>query len=197
MAIVDDEWGPATINWLGISLPPLLSLPPPPGLPPQPARRPPGLFDDSDVPCQEPPTEVQPALCTYADWTMRPPVHTHSSNNGAGPMPYRLHQEARALLNDIIAAGISAATNNVVELEGRFKWPNWEKYVKQHKHADKIIGSGMLKAQAEFIAGTTDPNRGNQERCDFVILRTDGTSCRLHPGLETITIKWSGYSEVA
>ena len=128
--------------------------------------------------------EVQPPLCTYADWTMRPPVHKQSSNY------YRLHQEARALLNDITAAGISAATNNVVELDGRFKWPNWEKYVEQHKHKDEIKGSGMLRARAEFIAGTTDPNRGGQERCDLVILRTDGTSCRLHPGVETITIKW-------
>ena len=194
MAIVVAKWAPATIDWLHIS------LPPPPGLPSRPVRRPPGLFDDSDVLCQKTPMEVTPALCTYADLSKRRPVQTQSSNNGAGhdapdsllePMPYRLHQEARALLNDITAAGISAATNNVVELEGRFKWPNWEKYVKQHKHKDEIIGSGMLRARAEFIAGTTDPNRGGQERCDLVILRTDGTSCRLHPGLETITIKWS------
>ena len=45
-----------------------------------------------------------------------------------------------------------------------------------------IIGPGVARAAAEFIQGTKDPNRGGQARLDFVVYRSDGTQCRLHPG---------------
>ena len=35
---------------------------------------------------------------------------------------------------------------------------------------------------AEFINGTRDSNRGGEQRMDFVVYRSDGSFCRLHPG---------------
>ena len=51
-----------------------------------------------------------------------------------------------------------------------------------HEKAYEIIGTRVTHAIAECIPQTRDSNRGYQERLDFVIYRTDGTRCRLHPG---------------
>ena len=85
-----------------------------------------------------------------------------------------LHRLARDTLNNITLAG------HDTNLEDQ--WFLWRSYVACHDNAVLIIGTGVTKATAEFIEGTTDPNRGGQQRLDFVIYRSDGTYCRLHPG---------------
>jgi hypothetical protein len=51
-----------------------------------------------------------------------------------------------------------------------------------HDNACTIVGAGITLARAEFIDGTKDPNRGGQQRLDFVFYRADSIYCRLHPG---------------
>ena len=51
-----------------------------------------------------------------------------------------------------------------------------------HEQCNAIIGSGIIAAQLEKIRNTSDPNRGNAERVDYVFYRVDNTFCRVHPG---------------
>lgn len=92
-----------------------------------------------------------------------------------------LQQLARDALNAITAAG---PQTDEIHLEGKFPW---QAYLACHAQASRIIGSGITRATAEFILGTTDANRGGQERMDFVVYTSDGTWCRLHPGATTRT----------
>ena len=84
---------------------------------------------------------------------------------------------ARKALEVITEAGPSSSMDS--NLEQLFPWRS---YVACHEDAHAIIGSGIALAMAEFIEGTKDPNRGGQPRLDFVLHKTDGTYCRLHPG---------------
>ena len=84
---------------------------------------------------------------------------------------------ARMALEVITKAGPNSSMDS--NLEHLFPWRS---YVACHEDAHAIIGSGIALAMAEFIEGTKDPNRGGQPRLDFVLHRTDGTYCRLHPG---------------
>ena len=85
-----------------------------------------------------------------------------------------LHALARQALDRIASAGPQSPC-----LHLGFPWPS---YVACHARADDIIGSGIVRASAEFIAATHDPNRGGQPRLDFVFYQADGSYCRLHPG---------------
>ena len=48
--------------------------------------------------------------------------------------------------------------------------------------AQELIGLGIVEITAEFIDGTSDPNRRGQKRLDFVLRHADGAYWRLHPG---------------
>ena len=91
--------------------------------------------------------------------------------------PRSLHRLARAALDQIIASGVNSNIDRNLE-----HWFPWRRYIACHKHAYDIVGTGVTLAIAEYIPDTLDANRGYQKRLDFVIYRTDGTSCRLHPG---------------
>ena len=77
----------------------------------------------------------------------------------------------------MITAGVNSNIDRNLE-----HWFPWRRYIACHEHAYDIIGTGVTLAIAQYIPNTRDPNRGYQKRLDFVIYRTDGTSCRLHPG---------------
>ena len=88
-----------------------------------------------------------------------------------------LHKLARDALNAITKAGVHSTASK--DLDG---WFPWKEYIACHDKAPYIIGEGVTHAVAEFIANTRDANRGGQPRLDFVVYRSDGTYCRLHPG---------------
>lgn len=88
-----------------------------------------------------------------------------------------LHKLARDALNAITKAGVHSTASK--DLDG---WFPWKEYIACHANAPYIIGEGVTHAVAEFIANTSDGNRGGQPRLDFVVYRSDGTYCRLHPG---------------
>ena len=94
-----------------------------------------------------------------------------------------LHKLAREALNSI-----SQAATNVEHTEAWRRtedletWFPWRAYIACHPRSSEIIGSGVTHATAEFIDGTKDPNRAGQRRLDFIVRRSDGTLCRLHPG---------------
>ena len=88
-----------------------------------------------------------------------------------------LHELARGALNAITKAGVHSTASK--DLDG---WFPWKEYIACHAAAPYIIGEGVTHAVAEFIANTSDGNRGGQPRLDFVVYRFDGTYCRLHPG---------------
>ena len=90
-----------------------------------------------------------------------------------------LHNLARAALNRITDAGPVYPWPGVHSLDSEFPWRS---YVACHAQADDIIGCGIVRAEANFIAETTDPNRRGQPRLDFVFYRADDSYCRLHPG---------------
>ena len=88
-----------------------------------------------------------------------------------------LDKLARDALNAITKAGVHSTASK--DLDG---WFPWKEYIACHANAPYIIGEGVTHAVAEFIANTSDGNRGGQPRLDFVVYRSDGTYCRLHPG---------------
>jgi hypothetical protein len=88
-----------------------------------------------------------------------------------------LHKLAREALNSI-----SQAATDVEHTEDLETWFPWRAYIACHERSSEIIGSGVTHATAEFINGTQDPNRDGQRRLDFIVRRSDGTLCRLHPG---------------
>ena len=91
--------------------------------------------------------------------------------------PRSLHRTARNTLDGMITAGVDSDIDRNLE-----KWFDWRRYIACHENAYDIIGAGVTHARAEYIPQTRDSNRGCQERLDFVIYRTDGSTCRLHPG---------------
>ena len=88
-----------------------------------------------------------------------------------------LHKLARDALNDIN----NRPTRSTVVLDGIFLWVE---YVAAHKQSASIIGPGITHAHAVFLPGTNDPNRGGAPRLDLCFYRTDGTVCRVHPGMK-------------
>ena len=88
-----------------------------------------------------------------------------------------LHKLARDALNAITQAGVHSTASKDLD-----DWFPWKEYIACHDDAPDIIGEGVTHAVAEFIENTSDGNRGGQPRLDFVVYRSDGTYCRLHPG---------------
>ena len=88
-----------------------------------------------------------------------------------------LHNLARDALNAISMLGVHNTASKDLD-----DWFPWKEYIACHAMARDIIGEGVTHAVAEFIENTRDANRGGQPRLDFVVYRSDGTYCRLHPG---------------
>ena len=57
--------------------------------------------------------------------------------------------------------------------------PGWREYISHRHDADTIIGTGIVKFTINFLS-FHDQNM-MQSRCDFIVWRTDGTGCRIHP----------------
>ena len=102
------------------------------------------------------------------------------------------HREARNVLEAVIHAGVpvdfgedgaakhmdgsGGATEHIPQ------WSNWKSYIAKHQYMPEILQYAVVSVTAEFIDGTSDPNRNMQPRCDFVLNLTDGCFWRLHPG---------------
>ena len=140
--------------------PPPVQLPSPP---PAPARAPP-------LPAATiPPPATKHSILLHPD-----EAHTQMLEARTQYAPGVLHRLARAALDGIANAGPERP-------HGDLPFP-WQSYVACHVQAADIIGSGIVRAAAEFITTTQDPNRYGQPRLDFVFYRADGSYCRLHPG---------------
>ena len=92
------------------------------------------------------------------------------------------HKEARALLDQMANREPAFKMLLVWPRAVGVAWTHWQHYVAQHKDARNIIGDGIVRVTVERIEGTRDPNRGGEQRTDFVIYRADGSYARLHPG---------------
>ena len=59
---------------------------------------------------------------------------------------------------------------------------SWKHYIAKHPDCERIVGSGIVRAQLMFLPEVRDPNRGGQLRLDYVFENRDGVRCQLHPG---------------
>ena len=59
---------------------------------------------------------------------------------------------------------------------------HWQHYVAKQADYQRIIGSGITRAQLMFIPHVRDPNRKGQLRLDYTFENNDGLRCQLHPG---------------
>lgn len=110
-------------------------------------------------------------------WSMQEALDFRAGFHG---QPAAFHKEARDALNNVTqSAELGAAEHS---LDGVFRW---KEYVALHKDCDIIIDTGIIAARAERLQETSDPNRGGQNRTDFVFFRNDNTWCRVHPGSKT------------
>ena len=120
---------------------------------------------------QEPPPApaLQVLLCTEDIQQLRTAERAR--------VPQRaIHKLARDALNAIASAGPNSSMDRNLE-----PWFPWRSYAACHEDAHAVIGSGITLAKAEFMDGTSDGNRDNELRLDFIFYRTDSTYCRLHP----------------
>ena len=89
----------------------------------------------------------------------------------------RLHQEARTWLDRCANGDDDGGPVDLATL-----WPKWGRWLASLDGCVQKFHPGVTSFTAEFIAGTTDPNRGGRRRCDFCVRLTDGSYWRLHPG---------------
>ena len=59
---------------------------------------------------------------------------------------------------------------------------SWKHYIARHADCERIVGSGITRAQLMFVPEVRDPNRGGQLRLDYVFENLEGVRCQLHPG---------------
>ena len=59
---------------------------------------------------------------------------------------------------------------------------SWKHYIARHPDCQRIVGSGITKAQLMFLPEIHDPNRDGQLRLDYVFENLEGLRCQLHPG---------------
>ena len=59
---------------------------------------------------------------------------------------------------------------------------SWRNYIARHSEWERIVGSGITRAQLIFLPEIRDPNRDKQLRLDYVFENRDGGRCQLHPG---------------
>ena len=97
----------------------------------------------------------------------------------AQPRARQLHDEARKLTNKYAQTDYATVG---VQADLTLLWSSWKMYIAVHRYADEIIGPGVVSFTAEFIDGTTDPNRGGNPRLDLVVGHLHGGYTRLHPG---------------
>ena len=92
----------------------------------------------------------------------------------------QLHNAARQELERWISRGQDVVGDRDPD-EHAIRFP-WQAYVAMHPRANDLVGPSIIAFEANFIAGTTDPNRGGQQRLDFVIRHTYGGYVRIRPG---------------
>ena len=100
-------------------------------------------------------------------------------------------KQARAVLESVIACNRSVefrSDGTPVFLDTQqgasehvVKWSDWMTYI-ANLEQDVIGDTGISRITCELIENTTDPNRGQMRRCDFVVYCGDGGFWRLHPG---------------
>ena len=93
--------------------------------------------------------------------------------------PGRLHSEARKRLNAVTEIAAQDDADEVYCIGDTFRWKD---YIAWHDDCNEIIGTGIIAAHLEKIRGTTDHNRANNARVDYVFYRSNNTYCRVHPG---------------
>ena len=117
----------------------------------------------------------EPGMGSLVQILFRPADMDHWRAQGAQSGWDWLHKGARQELEHRIHIGPDIESDPAM----RF---SWQSYVAMHPQANDLVGPGITAFEANFIAGTTDPNRRGQPRLDFVIRHTDGGYWRLHPG---------------
>ena len=95
------------------------------------------------------------------------------------PIPTRAKKDMRAFLDRVAGSHGARPTQLVHDIPDDVPWQH---YVATHRDWRRIIGSGIVSAQLEFLAHTTDPNRDGQLRLDYVFVNAEGLRCQLHPG---------------
>jgi hypothetical protein len=145
---------------------------------------------------EQPPAAAEPSGQELA---LAPAVHVLLSPaeskdlriaEASGPQrAHGLHTLARLALQKITEYGPNSNIDPNLDA-----WFPWRSYVACHRFADEVVGSGIVRAVAEFMEGTTDSNRSDQARLDLVFYRTDGTHCRLHPGKKKIKMLSQSFS---
>ena len=85
----------------------------------------------------------------------------------------RLHQEARTWLDRCANGDDDGGPVDLATL-----WPKWGRWLASLDGCVEKNHLGVTSFTAEFIAGTTDPNRGGRRRCDFCVRLTDGSYWR-------------------
>ena len=125
----------------------------------------------SSAPSTQPHSDaVQPAVLLGQEMLIR----IRQEEAALGP-PRSLHKMARKALDEIA----QRPSYDSVDLQGVFPW---KQYVAQHALSEKIVGTGIIRACAEFDEKKVDHNRGGAPRLEFCFYRSDSTCCRLHPG---------------
>ena len=133
-----------------------------------------GLTDDAAEPERTVGGQAQLQLQLQAGLMPEHAIAAQQAEAARGA-PRSLHTLARDAPNAIN----KNPTRSTVNLDDCFPWVE---YVAAHKQSAEIIGPGITHAQAVFLPGTSDKNRGGAPRLDFCFYRTDGTVCRVHPG---------------
>ena len=85
----------------------------------------------------------------------------------------------RVFLNQISESQPRAPTQLVHEIPADVPWRH---YIARHADCEQIVGSGIVRAQLEFLPDVHDSNRNGQFRLDYVFENLEGVRCRLHPG---------------
>ena len=88
----------------------------------------------------------------------------------------------RASANEILKRFRLTSEANEVDLTYStvFEWRAW---IQNHNERQEIITEGGIRAFLwRRLPGIVDPgDKGLGDRCDFVVVRVDGTAARLHP----------------
>ena len=88
------------------------------------------------------------------------------------------HDDIRTFM-DILERSASEPTIYADLKEGldlTVKWPNWKKYIARHKHAEILVGPGIVSLTAELIPELTPA------QCALLLCQSNGVSMYLLPG---------------
>ena len=134
-----------------------------------------------------------------------------AAHDGAAPPPAAVNPPppppaaVNALLTPRTAANLRASTNiattckkdmrayldQVSASQPRDPWQmvwnipddvEWRHYIARHPECQRIVGTGIVRAELEFLPHIRDPKRGGQLRLDYVFENRERVRCQLHPG---------------